>query len=212
MAYDGKSYKGTGKRKRAELTNKVAVATLDDSTSFGADLFLAAHTAHNFMDAKVVHYASDGDETLETLRLNHFPMARHQLDHHHVTSKAYDAYGWDRKEAADRILGLIFGEKRSEFTTTIQADMRRFRKRAVKLAEYRDYILDRWSWIFAVRKLKKENPHLKIPAHISGTGAEERMVGVLVSQRMKHRGMGWTKSGAANIVLIRIRALGFQHH
>lgn len=209
IAYDGKRYRG--KKRRPELTNKVATASLDGSKSFGIDMFLTAHEAHNFMDAQVVHYASDGEEALETIRLDHFPMAGHQLDHHHVTSRAYDAYGWDNKEAAGQILGHIFSEKRHEFELAIREDIRRFRKRSAKLAEYRDYILQRWEWIFAARRLAREKPHLEIPKHISGSGAEERMVGVLVSHRMKHRGMGWTKDGAANIVLIRIRALGFQH-
>jgi len=208
IAYDGKRYRG--KRRRPELTNKVAAASLDGVACFGADIFLAAHEAHNVMEARVVHYASDGDDALEAVRLEHFPMAAHQLDHRHVTSKALDAYGWDHKDAADEIIGLVLGEKRHEFELAIRNDMRRFRKRAAKLIEYRDYILKRWNWIFAVRHLAKQNPHLKIPKHINGTGAEERMVGVLVSHRMKHRGMGWTKDGAANIVLIRIRALGFQ--
>ena len=72
------------------------------------------------------------------------------------------------------------------------------------------YLLKRWEWIYAARDMKASAPEVEFPAHLWGTGAEERMVGVLVGHRMKRRGMGWTKRGAANIMRVRLRALGLQ--
>jgi hypothetical protein len=210
IAYDGKEY--TGKKARPRLTNKVAAVSLDGSTTFGADMYIAAQKYHNISEARLIHYASDGDPRLETLRQMHFYRADHHLDHRHVTSKAYEAYTYEHRESADTLLGFIFGEKRSEFEAAIARDMRRLKKRKSKLEEYRSYILDRWDWIFAARRMKRNNPHIDIPKHISGTGGDERMVGVLVGHRMKHRGMGWTKDGAANIMHVRMRALGLQDH
>jgi len=207
-AYDGKAYRG--KTCRPETTNQIAVTSLDGAQVFGQDLFVATQRKYNVCEARVLHYASDGDDALETIRQTHFYRAEHQLDHCHVTSKAYDAYGFEYRDEADEILGHIFGEKRDEFEAAIAADMRRYPSLRTRLSEYRDYILQRWSWIFVVRRLRKSNPHLEIPAHISGTGADERMVGALVGHRMKDRGMGWTKDGAANIMRVRLRTLGLQ--
>jgi hypothetical protein len=208
VAYDGKAVSRSGKRRR--LTNRVAVTSLEGSATFGQDLFVAAQTKHNISEALTVHYASDGAEALETVRQVHFYRAEHQLDHCHVSSKAWDAYGWDHRDAADAVLKLIFGEKRIEFEEQITKDMKRFEGRRTKLAEYRDYILPRWSWIFATRRLAKAHPEVRLPPHIAGSGADERMVGELVGRRMKHRGMGWTTSGAANIMRVRGRQLGLQ--
>jgi hypothetical protein len=210
IAYDGKEY--TGKKERPRLTNKVAAVSLEGSTIFGAEMYVAAQKYHNISEARLIHYASDGDPRLETLRQMHFYRADHHLDHRHVVSNAYDAYGYEHKESADALLGFIFSEKRSKFEATISRDMKRLAQRKRNLAEYKSYVLDRWDWIFAARRLKKNNPHIDIPKHISGTGGDERMVGVLVGHRMKHRGMGWTQDGAANIMHVRLRALGLQDH
>jgi len=209
IAYDGKEYTGK-KKERAHLTNKVAAASLDGSTIFGAEMYIAAQKKHNVSEARTVHYATDGDDALETIRQMHFYRARHHLDHRHVHSRAIDAYGHEYEASAYRLLAHIFSEKKGRFIAAIERDIRRLESRRTKLREYRDYILKRWDWIFAARKLRKENPHIKIPKKINGTGADERMVGVLVGHRMKHRGMGWTKTGAANIMHVRLRTLGLQ--
>ena len=208
MAYDGKDSSRSGKRRR--LTHKVAVASVQGAAAFGKDLFAAAQKEHNIVEARSVLYSSDGEEALETIRQVHFHRAEHQLDHHHVVSKAYEAYGWDQKESARAALGYVFGEKRGTFEATVRADMRRFPQRRAKLGEYLGYILPRWNWIFAAQRLQRAHPEGGVPGHISGTGGEERLVDLLVGHRMKHRGMGWTDDGAANMMRVRLRILGLQ--
>jgi hypothetical protein len=39
---------------------------------------------------------------------------------------------------------------------------------------------------------------------MNGTGAMERNIGAVVGHRMKHRGMGWTRKGAANTMRVRL--------
>jgi len=209
IAYDGKV--PVGKRSvRWALRHKIAVSGVGDVTTFGQDLFVAAQTHHNICEAAMLHYASDGDVALEHIRQEHFPQARHQLDHSHISSKARDAYGFDHEAELHATLALVFGERRQEFEARIAEDMRRFPDRKTRLAELRDYLLPRWDWIFATRRLRKEHPEVAVPPHINGTGAEERAVDTLVGHRMKHRGMGWTASGAANLMRVRLRALGLQ--
>jgi len=209
MAYDGK--RDVGKtRPRRQLTHRVAVASVEGATVFGQNLFAAAQEAHNVVEARALLYSSDGDEALEAIRQVHFFRAEHQLDHRHVVSRAYEAYGWEQKDAARAVLGLVFGERRGMFEERVRKDMRQLPHRRAKLGEYLDYILQRWDWIFAARRLRRSRPEGSVPEHISGTGAEERMVDVLVNHRMKHRGMGWTDDGAANMMHVRLRILGLQ--
>ena len=53
--------------------------------------------------------------------------------------------------------------------------------------------------------------HEDVPEHLNGTGGIERNVGTVVGHRMKWRGMGWTKTGAANILRLRLKTLGLQN-
>ena len=207
MAYDGKKEI----RRRRVLTNRVAVASFEASTVFGRDLFIAAQKKHNVCEAKAVVFSSDGAQSLETVRQEHFPFAPHHLDHRHVIDKAREAYGWNDTAGADAVLESIFAEKRAEFEAATLRNMSLRPDRRAKIAEFREYVLARWDWIFTVRRMKAKFAGLAIPSHISGTGAEERMVAVLVGHRMKRRGMGWTRSGGANIIRVRLRALGLQN-
>jgi len=76
IAYDGKERVG---EKRNRLTNKVAVCGIYNTKEFGEDLFVAAQKHHNVADATAMLFSSDGERALESLRLNHFPQAEHQL-------------------------------------------------------------------------------------------------------------------------------------
>ena len=63
----------------------------------------------------------------------------------------------------------------------------------------------------------------EVPEHLNGTGGIERSVGTVVGHRpqaraaggadptgMKWRGMGWTKTRAANMLRLRLKTLGLQ--
>ena len=205
IVYDGKEKVG---RKRRRLRNKVAACGLQGAKQFGQDLFVAAQKYHNVVDALQTHFGSDGAACLETIRLEHFPGAPHQLDWCHVIEKVRSAYGWDRLEDAEKVLEFIFSEDREGFEQQTIFDRRRLWERRSKIDELREYVLPRWDWLYSHRQMRRECPG--IPDHLNGTGAIERNVGTVVGHRMKWRGMGWTKRGGANILRIRLKALGLQ--
>lgn len=204
VAYEGKREQGA----RRTLTEKEVVASVEGAAVFGQDFFVAAQTRHNVCEARTVLYGSDGAPALETIREELFPMAWHQLDRAHVVRKTRETYGWDYLEEAARALKLLLGEKRERLERQLDADRRLLRERAGALNELKHYLLPRWDWLFSDRKLRRAGRRL--PPHVSGTGAVERTVGVVVGQRMKNRGMGWTKRGAGNILRVRLRALHLQ--
>ena len=207
--YVGVSYEGKRERgARRALTEKEVVASVEGAAVFGQDFFVAAQARHNVCEARTVLYGSDGAPALETIREELFPMAWHQLDRAHVVRKTREAYGWDHLKEASRALKLLLGEKRERLEQHLDADRRRLRDRGGALNELKHYVLPRWDWLFADRKLRRAGRRL--PPHVSGTGAVERTVGVVVGQRMKNRGMGWTKRGAGNILRVRLRALHLQ--
>jgi len=202
IVYDGKEKLG---RKRWRVTNKVAACGVYGSKTFGEDLFVAAQKNHNVVDAGTTLFLSDGDPALEEIRRNHFPWAPHQIDLRHVTEKVRQAYGWDRIEDAGRIMKHIFGEDRESYERQSIFDRLRFSERRSKLDEAREYIEAHWGELFTYRRLKRREPEL--PPHMNGTGAMERNIGTVVGHRMKHRGMGWTRKGAANIMRVRLEML-----
>jgi hypothetical protein len=204
LAYGGKRQRGT----RRTLTDKVVVSSVEGAAAFGENFFVTAQARHNVCDAQTVLYASDGAPALETIRSEMFPMAWHQLDHAHVVRQTREAYAGDHLEDASRTLTLLLGEKRERLEWQLDADRRRLRKRGGALNELKHYVLPRWDWLFAERRLRRAGRRL--PPHVAGSGVVERTVGVVVGQRMKNRGMGWTKRGAGNILRVRLRALHLQ--
>ena len=206
IVYDGKEKVG---RKRRRLRNKVAACGLQGAKQFGQDLFVAAQKNHNVVDANLTLYGSDGAACLETIRLEHFPAAPHQLDWHHVTEKIRQAYGWDLIDDAKKVMELVFSEDRDGFEQQTVFDRRRLPRRRSKIDELREYVLPRWDWLFSYREMKRR--HEEMPEHLNGTGGIERNVGTVVGHRMKWRGMGWTKRGGANILRIRLKTLGLQN-
>ena len=112
------------------------------------------------------------------------------------------AYGWDRLEEAKTLLGHVFSEDRDAFERQSRFDRLRFHERRSKLDDARAYVENHWDELFTYRELKREAPDL--PPHLNGTGAMERNIRTVVGHRMKHRGMGWTRKGAANIMRVRL--------
>jgi hypothetical protein len=199
IAYDGKEKVG---RKRRRLTNKVAACGVYGSKTFGEDLFVAAQKKHNVVEADTVLFMSDGDPALARICETHFLRARRQIDQRHVTEKVRSAYGWERIEDAKKLLGHIFAEDRDSFEKQSIFDRLRYPGRRSKIDEAREYVENHWDELFTYRELKRRNPGL--PPHMNGTGAMERNIGTVVGHRMKHRGMGWTRKGAANIMRVRL--------
>jgi hypothetical protein len=200
VAYDGK----TGEKRR-RLTGKLAIGSVHGAASFGEDLFVGVQARHNVCDAQNVLFLSDGAFALEGLRERHFPMAEHQLDRAHLVRKTREAYGWDLAEAAAKTLKLLLGEKKMRLARQLSLDRERFRHRAGALQELSSYILPHWEWLFVARRLRRNG--IDLPPHVEGSGVIERNVGVYIGQRMKHRGMGWTRTGADNILRIRLDLL-----
>jgi hypothetical protein len=199
IAYDGKEKVG---EKRRRLTNKVAAVGVYGPKEFGEDFFVTAQKHHNVCDAKAMLFGSDGDPVLESIRQNHFPAAPHQLDWRHVVDRTRQAYTWERIDEAKKLMGFIFSNDRDSFEKQSIFDRLRLHKRRSKIDELREYLDDRWDWMFSYRELKREHPDL--PPHLNGTGAIERNIGTVVGHRMKRRGMGWTRKGAANIMRVRL--------
>ncbi|MGD8241083.1 MAG: UPF0236 family protein [Armatimonadota bacterium] len=199
IAYDGKEHVG---RKRWRVTNKVAACGVYGSKTFGEDLFVAAQKNHNVVDAETALFLSDGDPALEEIRRNHFPQAHHQIDQRHVVEKVRQAYGWDSIEGAKKVMKHIFSGERESYEEQSIFDRLRFGERRSKIDEAREYVEKHWEELFTYRELKRRHPEL--PPHMNGTGAMERNIGTVVGHRMKHRGMGWTRKGAANIMRVRL--------
>ena len=208
IVYDGKERVG---KKRNRLTNKVAICGVYKPKEFGEDLFVTAQKYHNVVEAEALLFSSDGDNVLQNLRLNHFPQAAHQLDWWHVVDRVREAYTWQNTADAKRINHLIFSNDRDGFLAQLRIDRRRLRYRRSKLNELEDYVIPRWDMLFASQALAKLNPHVELPPRLRGSGAQERNIGTVVGHRMKWRGMGWTRQGAANIMRVRLRTLGLQN-
>jgi hypothetical protein len=201
--YLGVAYDGKAGEKRRRLTGKVAVTSCEGSNVFGQDLFVAVQARHNVCEAATVLFTSDGAASLESIRDQLFPMATHQLERAHLVRRTREAYTWAHAEAGAKALSLLLAEKKVRFAQKLERDRRRYPEQAGALNELAGYVLPRWDWLFVTRHLRRQG--CALPPHVEGSGAIERNVGVYIGQRLKHRGMGWTKRGASHILRLRLQ-------
>ena len=128
-----------------------------------------------------------------------------------MVDRTRQAYTWERIDEAKKkkLMGFIFSNDRDSFEKQSSFDRLRLRERRSKIDELREYLDDRWDWMFSYRDLKREHPGL--PPHLNGTGAMERNIGTVVGHRMKwrlsvDRQAAWAapRKGAANIMRVRL--------
>jgi hypothetical protein len=200
--YLGVSYTGKEERRgRRRLAGKVLCASLDGAGRFGEELFARVQAAHNVCAAECGVFLSDGAPSLRAIQEEHFPLLARQADWAHVTRRVAEAYGRRHAGRAGRILRpLRLGRWRTA-SAALRREARRCRERAAELTEAAEYLERLGEDLYAVRRLRERFP--AVPEHLEGSGAVERQIGVTVTQRMKRRGMSWTKRGAECLLAVR---------
>jgi hypothetical protein len=173
MSYTGKT--GTGKRNR--LQGRRVCASRDGSERFGWELFGMSECFHGSSRAACGVFISDGAAALRKIHEEHFFGFSGQPDWAHAKRRVSEACGRERRGRAGGIIEML------------------------EAGDLRDYLERHGKDLYATRKLRKR--HEQIPPRLDGSGAIERQIGVLVAQRMKKRGMSWTRAGASNLFAVR---------
>jgi len=201
IAYTGKNQRG----KRRSLKDKILCSGLTEAYLFGRDLFAAVQRKFNVVEVNQGMFLSDGAQALRSIREDHFPRLTPQLDWFHLNKKLDDAYGPKYKNRKTPVQKTLYAGLPAQAREMIQRDSRVITSRREKLHDLLTYLNGPGKDLYGARKLK--NKDVKLPEHMNGSGAIERNVGTLVVHRMKRKGMGWTRRGAANLLAVRTKFL-----
>jgi len=200
--YVGLSYTGKEARHgRRRLRDKALCFGLGGSERFGRDFFATVQARHNVVETQSGVFLSDGAAALRNIQREHFPRHIRQLDWAHVRRRLDEAYGPARRSRSAELLGKLYAGERELVCREIRGEARRYRCRGGVLDDLAGYLEGPGQDLYGSRRLRKSG--VELPPHLNGSGGIERNIAVLVGQRMKRRGMSWTRRGAANLLAVR---------
>jgi hypothetical protein len=205
IGYTGKHQRG----RRRRLADKLVCSRLGRAEEFGQEFFAAAQERYNLVETRSGLFMNDGDGRLRRMRQEHFPRFVPQLDWRHMSCNLEEAYGPARRERSKEVLGLLYAGRYPEACRQVRGDAGRLRSRGEQLRQLVGYLEGPGQELYGSRRLRRLG--VRLPPHMEGTGGIERNIGVLVVQRMKRRGMGWTHNGAANLLAVRNALFNHSH-
>jgi hypothetical protein len=138
---------------------------------------------------------------LRSIQEDHFARLTRQLDQRHAFERVGEAYGKDLAGRAAEVVELLRGGSHDEACGLVRSDGKRLRRRSEDLLGLAGYLDGPGRDLYGVRRLMEAG--FELPEHLEGSGGVEREGGVLVGQRMKRRGMSWTRRGAENLLAVR---------
>jgi len=195
--------------RRRRLRDKALCFGLAGSERFGRDFFATVQARHNVVEAHRGVFLSDGAVALRNIQREHFPRHVRQLDWAHVRRRLDEAYGPARRARSAQLLGKLYLGERELVCREIRREAWRYRSRSEILDELAGYLEGPGQDLYGSRRLRQLGAEL--PPHLNGSGGIERNIAVLVGQRMKRRGMSWTRRGTANLLAVRQDLLAHLH-
>jgi hypothetical protein len=205
IIYSGKEDKGkNGKSRRFQLLNKRYVASIIGGVEeFGNKLYYEAQSNFGVDEARIVLYQSDGDNWLKDLKNIHFPRAYHQVDLWHIKERIDEVVKGmeDRKILKEFLYRKQINELLMKLYELSFSSSSIERKRYAQLIAY---IWDNRKEILAFQDLigKLNEPYKNLA--VSGCGAIEKNIEILIGRRFKKQGMSWTKEGADYLLRLRV--------
>jgi len=205
LSYSRKKDLGkNGKRRRMVISDKVVVGSVGSIEEFGNHLWYSAQRNFGVMDAKVF-YQSDGAETFKQIQATHFPGAIMQIDTWHIMKKLLEACRGDRKKVGE-LKAQIYRREIDKFLVSVRmyGAVAGREKDAERWKELQRYVEDNRDLILSFRRFRKEVDEEFRNLLVTGTGAMEKNIDIVISHRFKKRGMNWSKGGAGNLLALRI--------
>jgi Uncharacterised protein family (UPF0236) len=201
IAYEG--WEKVGRQERYRLKEKTTYLGLVDGDRFweGFSLVLSkkydpAGVGRVVVGGDGAHWVRDGAGLLG---------GSYQLDRFHLRRELMRALRGDA-ETVNRVYGAcVAGDVASADSLLLKAQLGTEQEAAIEIAKARAYILDNATGL-ADYRLRLEDAQV---AGLRGLGAMEGNVDKLAANRMKKRGMSWTRKGIRRMAcLIRLQQSG----
>jgi len=201
IIYTGKKLKSnTSKTTRYILDNKTIYADITDTDTFGKAFSYIAEKNYSYSMQENILFISDGDRGIKNIRAGYLPGSIHQLDHYHLKKRLRQAFS-PYPDILDKLLNLINQRKEQKLPHYIRLAKINGAIDGDTASELISYIEDNLSDIWAVDALRGK---VKKEVLVTGSGAVEKNIDIVLARRFKCRGMSWSKEGARNLVPFRL--------
>ena len=181
-----------GPGKEHHLLNRVGYAAQCSVEEFRKRISLLA-IKQGYNTASVCIFVSDGAYWISKMISDYFPEAIHVLDMYHLKNKIFTYFGinavGEDLELRDSAIDACNNFSPKEILSALYCHSPSDVSKADKLRDLISYIINNFASI--------EN-HKSVRIH--GSGWIEKGVDLMISRRLKNRGMGWTLSGSANMI------------
>lgn len=200
MFYDGREPRySSGKGYR--LKNKHIYAGLERADKFREKLTLFGEIKASVSNAKHLFVSSDGANWVDGLK-EEYTEAIFHLDWYHINQNIIKNLPGDKRFAGE-IYQLIKDGNASDAIEELQKRHTEIKDicKGAKVIQLKKYLEKHLEDIYGYRKIPSElASKYYIP---KGTGAIEGNIGALFKQRIKGRGMSWSKRGLNAIVKLK---------
>jgi len=110
----------------------------------------------------------------------------------------------DQPRLVSELVNYLYSGKGKEMLDTIKLArlLCEDKEKKKKIADLASYIENNFDGLYGSRSLKDKVEAKEVL--VSGSGAMEKNIDVVIGRRFKRQGMSWTKEGANNLLKLRI--------
>lgn len=183
---------GEGKGKR--LVRKFVHVSMESRRKFMEEFSLIAERCLNLSSAKKILFGGDGDDWIKNGMKTFFAGAKYLLCRYHLQKAVTTGLG-GRKDKCSEVKRLLGEDKIDEAlhsVTEAKKEVEDIKKQAAQ--DLYTYIRNNRDGILAANELTEDEDK---------TGAIEPNIDKVIAQRMKNRGMSWSRKGAISLLKIK---------
>ena len=182
------------KNKKNCLKNKLIYASLEDTNTFGNNLYSLLEDKLNITSIKNKLLIGDGDRWIKEIQSLHFPKAKYHLDWWHLTKNIRKAMRENRR-LNNLFLKYLWQGKANRIIDTLTSKYRVLTKEKQEINNLLEYLKNNEEGIYG----SKDFGINKV-----GSGAVEKNVEIIIGRRFKKQGMSWSKEGAQALLKLRV--------
>jgi len=187
-------YTDIKKKKKNYLENKIIYAGVEDTNTFGNNLYSLLEEKLNITSIKDKLLIGDGDRWIKEIKNLHFPDAKYHLDWWHLTKNIRKAMR-ENKRLNKLFLKYLYEGKADRIIETLATKYKALTKEKQEINGLLEYLKNNREGIYGSKGFEIN----KI-----GSGAVEKNIEIIIGRRFKKQGMSWSKEGAQALLKLRV--------
>ncbi|RLB74183.1 MAG: hypothetical protein DRH15_15665 [Deltaproteobacteria bacterium] len=182
------------KNKKNYLENKIIYAGVEDTNTFGNNLYSLLEDKLNITSIKDKLLIGDGDRWIKEIKNLHFPDAKYHLDWWHLTKNIRKAMR-ENKRLNALFLKYLYEGRAERIIDTLATKYRALTKEKQEINNLLEYLKNNKEGIYGSKDFEINKV---------GSGAIEKNIEIMIGRRFKKQGMSWSKEGAQALLKLRV--------